>query len=185
MKSTRTKVPFKSWFWAQVILPVLLSLSLSHTHTHTHSHTHTHTHSLSLSVSPLQDKFPPLSREDSSVSISTSYLFYPQDDKEARMFTIHQLKQGSATLGESDFRTTGGVSQWHVYFLVVRASDCPLQPYLHQEAVVAHSCWVLIHDQPLFFVSVLRSLLESCEQLYNIVLLLSSSISRESKAQAV
>ena len=66
-----------------------LSLShtytLSHTHTHSHSYTHTHTHSLSLSVSPLQDKCPPLSREDSSVSSSTSFLFYPQDDKEARM----------------------------------------------------------------------------------------------------
>ena len=50
-----------------------LSLSLTHTHTHT------------LSVSPLQDKLPPLSREDSSVSGSTSFLFYPQDNKEARM----------------------------------------------------------------------------------------------------
>ena len=188
MKSTRTKVPFKSWFWAQVILPVLLSLSLSHTHTHTLTHTHTHTHTHSLSLSLLyRTNFPHWAEK-----IAVSQSPHPSCST-LRMIKkrgcaglhIHQLKQGSATLGESDFRTTGGVSQWHVYFLVVWASDCPLQPYLHQEAVVAHSCWVLIHDQPLFFVSVLRSLLESCEQLYNIVLLLSSSISRESKAQAV
>ena len=134
------------------------SLSLSHTytlsHTHTHSHSYTHTHTLSLSLSLLCRTNVPHWAEKIAVSQaphpSCSTLRMIKKRGCAGLH-IHQLKPGLATLGESDFRTTGGVSQWHVYFLVVRASDCPLQPYLHQEAVVAHSCWVLVHGQPLSF----------------------------------
>ena len=73
------------------MLPVL-SLSLTDTDTHTHTHTHTHN-----TFSTLQDKLPPLSREDSSAPSSTSFLFCGQDDKKnggVPGIHIQQLEQG-------------------------------------------------------------------------------------------
>ena len=112
MRSIRTKVPFKSWFWAQVILSVLLSLSFSHTHTHTHTLIHTYTHTLSLSLL-CKTNFPHWAEK-----IAVSQAPHPSCST-LRMIKkwgcaglhILQLKQGTATLGDSDFRTTGGVSQ--------------------------------------------------------------------------
>ena len=132
-------MPFKSWFWAQVTLPVLLSLSLSL------SHTHTHTHSLSLLC---RTNFPHWAEK-----IAVSQAPHPScstlriiKKRGCAGLQIHWLKQGLTTLGESDFRTTCGVSQWPRVFH--RASDCPLQPYRHQEAVMTRSCEYLFMVSP-------------------------------------
>ena len=152
-----------------------LSLSLSHTHTHTHS--------LSLLC---RTNFPHWAEK-----IAVSQAPHPScstlriiKKRQCAGLQIHWLKQGLTTLGESDFRTTCGVSQWPRVFHSGSGFWLPTPALPTPRSCNDSFLWVLIHGQPLLFVPV-WSLLKSCEQLYNMVLSLSSLINKESEAQTV